>query len=150
MRSGNNKIMAQKILPPEGGSDPPGRSDPEVEGRWKLLDRLPNEAARQGLRGWLAHGMPLTWSFLLFSNHGCRFHIFTLFFRPSRLSYGGGDSNPARKRGCCGWLFGALDCASNQLTQTRWLALCASLLPYLTDYYAASLLLCRFGAFRLP
>lgn len=43
--------MAQKILPPEGGIDPPGRSDPEVEGRWKLLDRLPNEADRQGLRG---------------------------------------------------------------------------------------------------
>lgn len=84
--------MAQKILPPEGGIDPPGRSDPEVEGRWKLLDRLPNEADRQGLRGWLALRMSLTWSLLLFSNHGCQVHSLTFswfFVRPGCRTEGG-------------------------------------------------------------
>lgn len=104
--------MAQKILPPEGGIDPPRRSDPEVEGRWKLLDRFPNEADRQGLRGWLALGMSLTWSLLLFSNHGCQVHIFSPCFlvRPGRRTEGreggGGDGTQLGKgdvvAGCSG------------------------------------------------
>lgn len=61
LRSGKNQggLWLRRYFRRNKGIIPPGWSDPEVEGHWKL-DRIPHDVDRQGFRGWDAADVVIT------------------------------------------------------------------------------------------